>query len=154
MSGPLIVVVAGFVTLGLALSSNDGLVVDDYYKQGKEVNRSFKRDDAARALGLSANVRFDERLDSVHVVLTATNLEQALKSSPLRLTLAHATLAGRDQQIELKRVSTGFAGKLSGLGPGKWHVVLEDVERSWRLQSTMVVGQGPLDELRLRPLAE
>ena len=38
MAGPAIVVVAGFLTLGFAIQSFDGLVADDYYKEGKAIN--------------------------------------------------------------------------------------------------------------------
>ncbi len=36
---PACAVVAGFVTLALAIATDDGLVVDDYYWQGKQINR-------------------------------------------------------------------------------------------------------------------
>ena len=39
MSGPAIVVVAGIYTAYLAIVSNDGLVDDDYYKQGLAVSQ-------------------------------------------------------------------------------------------------------------------
>jgi hypothetical protein len=35
-----IVIVAGAVTVWLAVVSNDGLVTDDYYKQGLAVNQT------------------------------------------------------------------------------------------------------------------
>ena len=44
MTGPAIVVVAGFTTAFLAVKSNDGLVEDDYYKQGLEINQTLDRD--------------------------------------------------------------------------------------------------------------
>lgn len=154
MAGPAIVVVAGFVTLWLAVSAHDGLVVDDYYKQGREVNRSLKRDDAARTLGLAATVRFDEKHDLVQVTLQSANPAPATKTTGLRLTLAHATLAGRDQIVDLKRTGSGFQGNIQSLSPGKWRVLLEDAGRTWRLQHNIVVGHGALPELTLRPPAE
>ncbi len=154
MAGPAIVVVAGFVTLWLALSANDGLVVDDYYKQGKEVNRSLKRDEIARNLGLSALVRFDEKTDRVQVALRAGKPEILAKATSLRLTLAHATIAGRDQSIQLQRTATGYDGRVQALSPGKWHLLLEDTAHTWRLQDTVIVGNGVIEELSLRPPAE
>ncbi|MBV5267272.1 MAG: FixH family protein, partial [Burkholderiaceae bacterium] len=50
MSGPFIVVVAGFITAYLAVISNDGLVSDDYYKQGLTVNQRTERDQRAITL--------------------------------------------------------------------------------------------------------
>ena len=37
---PVLAIVAGFYTLKLAIESDDGLVEDDYYKQGIEINRT------------------------------------------------------------------------------------------------------------------
>ena len=45
MAGPAIVVVAGFVTAYLAVTTNDGLVAEDYYRRGIEINRT--REDRA-----------------------------------------------------------------------------------------------------------
>lgn len=56
MAGPAVVVVAGFITLWLAISSDDGLVSDDYYKQGLTVNQRLQRDHLAGDLGLHADV--------------------------------------------------------------------------------------------------
>jgi len=56
MAGPFIVVVAGLVTAYLAVVSNDGLVDDDYYKQGLAVNQISARDQRAAALALQAEV--------------------------------------------------------------------------------------------------
>ena len=40
MAGPAIVVVASFVTLWLAVASDDGLVSADYYQRGLNINRT------------------------------------------------------------------------------------------------------------------
>lgn len=56
MAGPAIVIVAGAVTVWLAVVSNDGLVTDDYYKQGLAVNQQLHRDHQAGNLGLHADV--------------------------------------------------------------------------------------------------
>jgi hypothetical protein len=39
IAGPVIVVIAGFVTLYLAISTPDPVVSEDYYRQGIEINR-------------------------------------------------------------------------------------------------------------------
>ena len=40
MAGPAVVVVAGLFTAWLAVVHEDGLVADDYYKQGLGINKS------------------------------------------------------------------------------------------------------------------
>lgn len=44
ISGPLVVVVAGFVTLYLAVRTPDPLVTEDYYRKGIEINRTLQAD--------------------------------------------------------------------------------------------------------------
>lgn len=44
---PMLAVIAGIVITILAVQSNDSLVVDDYYKQGLEINRVLERDQSA-----------------------------------------------------------------------------------------------------------
>lgn len=40
ISGPAVVVVAGFVTLWLAVSQPDPVIAEDYYRQGLEINKT------------------------------------------------------------------------------------------------------------------
>jgi hypothetical protein len=47
IAGPAIVVVAGFVTLWLALRAPDPLVAGDYYRQGLEINKTLAAKDKA-----------------------------------------------------------------------------------------------------------
>ena len=59
MAGPAIVVVAGFITLGYALSVKDTLVTDDYYKEGKNIVLEVERDKAAAQHHLSVGKRME-----------------------------------------------------------------------------------------------
>ena len=51
MAGPATVVVAGLITAWLAFHGEDGLVVDDYYKQGLAINQTLGRRDASAHAG-------------------------------------------------------------------------------------------------------
>ncbi len=44
ISGPLVVVVAGFFTLYLAVRTPDPVVTEDYYRKGIEINRTLGAD--------------------------------------------------------------------------------------------------------------
>ena len=124
MSGPAIVVVAGLVTAWLAVRSDDGLVLDDYYKQGLAINQTLSRGDAALRLGMKAELRLAD--GRVQVLLGAAGPDA------LTLQLAHPTRAGLDQRIQLAMVQPGvYEGRLQPLRAGRWHVVLE--QKSWRL---------------------
>jgi hypothetical protein len=149
MSGPAVVVVAGFITLYLAVSGQDGLVVDDYYKQGKAINQALHRDDVARQAGLTAIVSFDQAQDRVRV--TVKQADGSRLTGPLTLSLVHATRSGFDNVVNLSPTENGYVGKLPALRTGKWNVLLEDKEKQWRLQQEVNVGTAALAPLELRP---
>jgi hypothetical protein len=149
MSGPVIVVIAGFFTLYLAISGADGLVVDDYYKEGKAINQALHRDDIARQAGLQARVTFDQTIDRVEVAVRAAS-GKALPDS-LRLTLVHATRGGFDHIVPLVGNNGAYVGTAPPLRVGKWNVLLEDPEKQWRLQQEINVGTEALAPITLSP---
>jgi len=155
MSGPGIVVVAGFFTFYLAASGTDGLVVDDYYKQGKTINQALHRDDVAREAGLNAFVTFDQANDRVEVVAKRGGdvTPAVVVTEPLTLSLVHATRAGFDSVIPLTRNGDRYAGQLPALRVGKWNVLLEDKQKQWRLQREINVGSEALPPIELTPPA-
>jgi uncharacterized protein len=104
MSGPAIVMVAGFYTLWLAIQSDDGLVADDYYKRGLAINQTLSRAQHAEQLALGATVEFGEGFANVHVRVTG-----APRGMPpaLRLRLVHPTRAIADLVIELRSTAPG-----------------------------------------------
>lgn len=138
MAGPAVVVVAGFVTLWLAIASYDGLVADDYYKRGLGINRMLERAERAVALSLVAEV--DVLPDgTARVVLTSSGAPLAAVPSMVRLTLIHPTRAGADRRIELQRGPDGvYRGQAGVLPEGRWRVGVETEE--WRLPAVPVEG--------------
>ncbi|WP_010460663.1 FixH family protein [Acidovorax radicis] len=42
IAGPVIVIIAGFVTLWLAISRPDPVIAEDYYRQGIEINKTLE----------------------------------------------------------------------------------------------------------------
>lgn len=144
---PLTAVIAGFFTLYLAIISKDGLVVDDYYQKGKEINMSLARDRAAAQHGLRASVHLDTAKQQVVVQLSAA------KGQPLpdRLDLRwlHATRAGFDRTQMLIRSPDGsYHSAFPELAPGHWYVQIEALD--WRLQGSLHI---PADtRLDLKPV--
>ena len=128
MAGPAIVVVAGIVTAWIAVVHEDGLVADDYYKQGLAINQVIQRDAAAAAQNIAARVMLGE--ERVRVALTGPTAMPA----ELVLRLVHRTRAGLDQEARLTHGGGGwYEGDLSRARSGRWHLLLEDGERGWRL---------------------
>lgn len=131
MAGPAIVIVAGVITAWLAISSNDGLVTDDYYKQGLAVNQRLHRDQQAGRLGLRADVM----RSGINIRLLLSAEGGTALPDKIALKLAHPTQAGHDQSIELLSEGQGFfTGKLNADISGRWLVSIEDPAGQWRLQ--------------------
>jgi len=126
MSGPAAVIVAGAVTTWIAFASADGLVAEDYYKQGMAVNKVLAREERARALGISAET-----------TLTGSKISIELHGAApeaLFVHLAHATRAGHDQRLRLAPVQPGvYEADLNELPAGRWRIVVEDPRASWRI---------------------
>ena len=130
MAGPMIVIVAGFTTLWLAISSDDGLVADDYYKRGLAINQTLSRGQTARDLGLSADVTLGDESGKI----TVTMHGGAVLPDTLNLRLVHPTRAVADQNLELHRSGAGiYTAKLNAAVGGRRIVMIEDAARRWRL---------------------
>lgn len=138
MAGPAAVIVAGFFTLWLAVKSDDGLVADDYYKRGLAINQTLSRGQAARTLGLSAEVVFDAAAGRITV-----RLHGAARPARLALRLVHPTRAVADQRLELERAADGlYAAPLAEPLGGRRVVLLEDPAREWRLAGEAAAGRN------------
>lgn len=126
---PAIAVVAGAITLWLAVSTDDGQVIADYYKKGKAIEESLTRLEKARELGLSADVQ-----------LTAEQLRLSLQARPgyelpreLIVTLARPAQGNQDQVLRLRAEGNVYQGPVHALGIGHWNIYIEDELRAWRL---------------------
>ena len=148
MAGPFIVVVAGAITLYLAVVSNDGLVRDDYYKQGLAVNQTSARDRKARELELNAQLMRGDDGRQIRVLLRAK--PGTVLPPVIQLGLAHPTRPGGDQDLVLSadagQAST-YSGRLAAPLSGRWLVTLEDATMAWRL-----AGEWSMDKDDVRTL--
>lgn len=129
---PAVAVVAGMITLWLAVTTWDGLVVDDYYQEGKTIEKTIARSVRAAEMGLVADVRV--RAEDVGVELAA-RAEVALPPTVV-LTISHPTRAGMDQVVLLKRRDGIYVGELAPLASGRWLLQIEDESKTWRMNGT------------------
>lgn len=133
-AGPAIVVVAGFVTLWLAIKSSDGLVTEDYYRKGLAVNQTLAQSERAVKAGLQAGLRITS--DSLSLRLSAT--DSAFVFPPtLVVTVSHPTRAGLDQTRVLVRNGQMYSGEYRLPAAGHWLVLLEDESKTWRLMGNV-----------------
>ncbi len=135
----------GAIMLVLSITSYDGLVADDYYRRGLEINRVLERDQAAAAYGLAGELVVDEDRGRIQLELRAESVFTAPES--VRLRLYHATRAGRDRETELVLAGAlSYAGPRLELSPGRWY--LEVQSDDWRLTGTLFAPHGRHAALR------
>jgi hypothetical protein len=129
---PALALVGGLITWWIAAATSDPLVVDDYYREGRAINRTLARDATAQQLGLGATLSAGAD-GSVVVELRA----QAAFEAPaqLSLRLVHATRDELDRAFTLVAIGQGryVAAGQRLPASGRWHLILEGPERQWRL---------------------
>jgi hypothetical protein len=129
---PLSAVIMGVVMMTLAIQSYSGLVVDDYYKKGKQINRVLARDKLAYELGLAAAL-------SIHASGIEIRFDPGVSVIPgerIELKLVHATRPGLDRQLFFdNRNLRLLESPLNMLGPGRWNLILQTPD--WRLTGSL-----------------
>lgn len=149
---PASAVLMGVVMLVLANATWDGLVADDYYERGMQINQSLARDAEATRRGIGAVLSFPAP-GSVQVRVGGAGW--APDGLPLSLRFARAARAGADVTVHLAPdAGDTRRGALPAMPPGKWYVELGN--DLWRLTAPvwMPVSAGTqlvLDAPAARP---
>lgn len=140
MAGPAAVVVAGVATAVIAFRGADGLVADDYYKQGLGINREIARDQAALGMGLAGEVNLASGVARVRLRSTATLPDR------LTLRLAHPSRAAEDRLVYPARKAEGlWEAPLPPLPAGRWLAIVETAQ--WRVSARIDTRAAEAAEL-------
>jgi uncharacterized protein len=139
---PFAAVIMGVVMIWLAVDTDDGLVADDYYKQGLAINEVLSRDKAAAELGVSANIDLDNEARLIRLRFNKGKLENYPKQ--LVLHLQHATRANSDISIRLDHaMEDQYVGQLQqAVSQGIWYFEISDngvSETGWKLDARTYV---------------
>ena len=131
------VVIASMVTITLAVKTNDGLVKDDYYKQGLAIHRDAAKVEQARQLGVNARVELTDGR-----IIVQLNEAAVGQLDSLNLLLYHPTVADKDQRLRLARSGDRrYEAALATLAPANWRLQVEPESSLWRIR-----GRMPLPE--------
>ncbi|HQR03460.1 MAG: FixH family protein [Proteobacteria bacterium] len=136
MAGPFVVVVASLVTAWIAVKTSDGLVTEDYYRQGLAANLTIERSQEAEKLGVVAAVRVTEGRIAVRLSARSAGFTPP---QALTLTLSHPTRAGLDQTQTLVRSAEGYVGQFHLPVAGHWILLIEDTAGVWRMMGNLVL---------------
>lgn len=132
---PATAVVASLATFWIASRDPDGVIAEDYYKQGLAINVDQGRSIAAAKLGLHGDLALDADNGRLVVGIAA---ETAGVTLPVTLTLRllHATRSGIDLTLPLQRVAPGrYEAALPVLAAGRWNLQL--TADAWRLDGSL-----------------
>lgn len=150
MALPFTAVVASIATLIIAIQNPDGLVVDNYYKEGLAINQALERDQRAASLGLIGLVRLDNSAQKLHLTLTAS--DPAAQHTDLQLRLVHPTRQDLDRTLTLTHDGDNrWSTHLEPLTSGHWHLQLESAQGNWRLTGRL--AQPEQQQAALQPQA-
>ena len=131
ISLPLSVVIASLYTINLAIETDDGLVSDDYYKEGLAIHKDADSSARAKALGIVAELSYDNDTGAVSM-----QLAKPLQAKPEILTLAltHPTLPNQDQSVQLVPLDERrFSGRIEPLSKANWQLEIHPEDASWRI---------------------
>ena len=131
---PLSAVIGGIITIRLAVVSDDGLVTDDYYKEGLEINRMLERDKASEEFELAAAINLDHQVNKIKLMLSAENGFEF--PHEIKVTFLNKTRKGFDQELLMKHSKKGiYSTVLPDLIKGNWYVQIE--ADNWRLINSL-----------------
>ena len=135
-SGPLLEVVASIVSAWIAIRSSDGLVSDDYYREGLAAQETLSRSSKATAIGMVAHVKVTASSLSVRLNAKAPDFQFP---ATLKVTVSHPTRAGLDQTKSLSRVGGVYTGSFRLPAAGHWLILIEDGQNNWRVMGSVVL---------------
>lgn len=137
MSLPASAVVAGIITVVIAMSNHDHAVVDDYYKKGLAINRVISQQELAATLGLVASAEYSAATGEVNLTLDADAVKNI---DSLSLSFIHTTRADYDRHVLLHKDQQGsFKTTIKDIQAGRWNLILEPADKQWRLDAHVVL---------------
>lgn len=135
---PVITVIMSGVLIHFATSTQDTLVIDDYYKEGKAINARLDKVEEARRLNITTDLMVEENRVAVKF---HSGIPQ--DGTALKIAFYHVTLADRDAELLLTRDATGvYRGATEALLDGKWRISLTPIDESWKIQNTVLLPQS------------
>jgi hypothetical protein len=143
------VVIAAFATLAIAITHDDEIVRDDYYKDGLAINQQLDREQLARTMNLSATLTWQPDSGEIRVILPLQINEQRLLLHwlhPLKRQLDRdIVLTRRDAESTLAQGAL-FGGQVDTSSGGRFYIQLEnpatDSGHAWRVRGEISAKTG------------
>lgn len=137
ISFPAAAVVAGIITILIAIDNHDHVVVDDYYKKGLAINRVITQQELAATMGLVANADYMPTTGGLSLTLDSDSVKNI---ESLSLSFIHTTRADYDRHVLLHKDQQGlFKTTIKDIKAGRWNLILEPANKQWRLETQVVL---------------
>ena len=122
----------GGVQVYTAVTYQDSVVIDDYYKYGRAINQDLTRVDNARAMAIVATVTVDDLTGEVRVILQGQTSQWPPQ---LRLSFLSPVFQDQDRTIDLYRTpgpqtASAYTGQLSRAIAGRYYLQLETPDQA------------------------
>lgn len=157
--GPLIfiIIMCGF-TVSIALNNADDVIIDNYYKEGRMINQALDQDKHAKALGLSASLRFDRTTGEVILAFNNLPADASVLPAKVLLFMGHPVKAAQDQEVQLTQIAPGqYRGALAVEPRYSWYLTLYSVadlaqrrDAAWSLSGEIDFAVGDTASLNPR----
>lgn len=142
---PTIAVIFSINMLFIAMDTEDTLVVDDYYQEGKWINIQLAKIHKAQALGIQGKLTVVN--NRIEVTIQSNT---PLDGAALTLDFHHATLSELDFHVQLLKNAAGrYVAEHSSDIAGKWQVTLTPFDQQWKIQENINLPRS--DAITLAP---
>ena len=141
---PLTSMVLSFTMMNFAFNSEDSMVIDDYYKEGRGINLKIQKLQQAKILNISTKTQVYSDYVEVAFISGAPENGEALT-----LDFFHSTQKFKDFSVTLLRDAKGiYRAPLSSDVVGKWQLSLHPFDESWKIQKMVSLPQANAFDLK------
>lgn len=127
ISLPMTAVIAGIATIIIAMDEPDGVVVDDYYKEGLAINQTLNSEKMAQQLNITVSGQVTTNTIQLQLTGNIPTPEQ------LKIHFIHPTKPNKDKSWELNKKGESYFANIMPLAAANWHVKVETENGHWRL---------------------
>lgn len=130
--------------MNFAFNSEDSMVIDDYYKEGKGINLNIQKLQQAKVLNIATKVQVFS--DSIEVTFSSGAPENG---EAITLDFYHSTQNFKDFAVTLLRDANGiYRAPLTSDVSGKWKLSLHPFDESWKIQQVIALPQTNAFDLK------
>jgi len=141
---PLSSMVLSFTMMNFAFNSEDSMVIDDYYKEGRSINLQIQKLQQAKVLNIATKTQVFADTVEVRFITGAPD-----NGTALTLDFYHSTQKFKDFSVTLLRDANGiYRAPFSGEVSGKWQLSLHPINEDWKIQQVISLPQANAFDLK------